>query len=117
MDNAVKQIIDALQPLATKLGEAGEAIYRSYYKQTVITGVEMIIGAVFGIIIVIFLRRAIIKAPWKRDDKVIAYWLATLASIVICTILVFGLMLQGINQVANPTYYTIQLIKSSVTGK
>src|SRR5437764_8049962 len=45
MNNVVTQIIGVLKVVAEKLGQGAEALYRAYYEQTILVGVEKIVTA------------------------------------------------------------------------
>src|SRR5690349_12246089 len=52
MNSAISQIINALKAVAEKLGQGAEVLYRAYYEQTVLVGVEKIVTALIVFILV-----------------------------------------------------------------
>ena len=73
-----KQVIDALKPLADKIGQGGEAVYRMAVKDVMITG--QIQGCFSGLLAIIFVG-AVIGAFFEKKET---------GDFAICGIICFG---------------------------
>lgn len=136
-DGIVKQVQDALAPIADKLQQGAEFMYRVFYKQTIIEAIVEILACLFVIALVLIIARVVRnkltpdmfdptmysweeknggrKAKQEKHAK-IAKLMVTLASIVISGLVSIGIF-DGIMKLGNPHYYTITRIIDSVKSK
>lgn len=122
MSDSVTQIINALTPFAKKLGQGGEQLYRAYYRQTIINGVESVVisllilaGLLMG---ALYLRRSMRPTKFGDLDEDLQFWLI-MGLILISffgVLTVFIGLVPGVNDLLNPNYQTIQNIIGQVRG-
>lgn len=115
MEGTIKALVEALQPLADKLGEGAAHLYELAVRQAFIDGIVYgtiwLLGAVaLAVSTILFFRS-------KNDD------VAEAAGIFIvfggAIFLIFGTWagVTAINALANPEYYAIQQLLESVRGE
>ena len=111
--NNVTQIINALKPIAQKLGEGGQQLYKAYYRQTIINGIESIVLSLLILIgLGVLVRYTYKQKPKKFDtpdeDVMLLITVLSLVGIAIAVAVVFVGLIPGINDLVNPNYQTIQ---------
>lgn len=122
---STKQIIDAITPLADKLGQGAAHLYAIYVRQMVAEGVA---GLAFSLILVALLGAAwftywrMIKSKALLDPDYPDYWgyilvgiFAGLASLVVIGV-ILGMSYDAILKLANPEYAAIDRIITTVRG-
>jgi len=122
----IKAIQQSLEPIAQKIGEGAKFVYEVYYRQTLVEGYLQIIIPVLICIGLIFLTKSWRKFALKkalhcdgyiRDNWIGARWIAPTVVWVIFSVVSLISITEGAMKAANPHYYTIDRIMTSVTGK
>lgn len=127
--STIQQIVQAVTPLAHKIGQGGEQLFRIYTKQQFIIGITDLIWAVFVIVgAVVFMKLALAcyrqamvitkarKAAYYNNEE-IKFQFGTIflgISAAVCVIISPFLVTSGIQHLLNPQYYTIQEIICTV---
>jgi predicted exporter len=114
--DTIKQITDALSPVAQKLGEGAGALFQIYVRQEIIQGIEELGGAAL-LLIVALIFTAITFKTWKwacKRDLEIFTGMATGTAIVVALIVAPFLVFDGLPHLINPQYYAIQDISCTV---
>lgn len=127
--NNVDKIIEAIKPLAEKIGQGGEFLYRVYYRQTIIEGILQIVFSLLAVIATAIIYRYWARYAMKQHKERKAassyydgewYGLGVfgmgIVSLVIAG-LAFAVTIGGVLKVANPNFYTIDRIIRSVQAK
>lgn len=123
MENSAKLVIDAIRPLAEKIGEGAAHLYEVYTKQVVVEGITTLIIAGFCLLAIpvgIWFWRLGYKQYVSRKDKREAtgegfVWIGVLLTAAAT----FGLItstVTGIQQLVNPEYTAIQRIICQAKG-
>ena len=115
----VDKIINALQPIADKLGEGARYLWYVYYRQSIIEGiVSILVSAVLLVVTVVaaivatrYLRKALAYAPtdWLDETRVPWFVIGGIAAAVAVFALSAGLtnFFGGLQHVLNPGYYAL----------
>ena len=123
--SSVKQIQEALEPLAQKLGQGAEFVYQAYYKQTLINGVQDIALGVLGFATLILLTRKTYKivkkfnqkeADYDNENRWMAWGIATAVLWFILGLWSLGGLINGPQKLINPHYFTVNMILEDVRG-
>lgn len=130
MEGAVDKVIEALKPVAEKLGEGAEFLYGVYFRQTLVEGILQIIIPLILIVAVwigykYWYRFCKTNDKRNRDSKTWAYggeWLGmgivgVGLALAFATAIGIGVIVQGALKVGNPHFYTIQRIIDNVKAK
>lgn len=137
MEGNVDKVINALKPLAEKIGEGGKFLYGVFYRQTVVEGILQMVLTFIGMIVMtilayklgkLFLSKQAERAKrietikkrqgysWEENN-----WTGALIALACSVVFAFSLLVpffvQGALKVGNPHYYTIQRIIDSVQEK
>jgi len=121
--STVQQTIDALQPLAQKLGQGAEQLFRIYTKQAIINGVtEIVLGTfalvAFGLGFKLAYKKA--KAHDKKDRYENYVTPTLILGSIMGAIVVFAAVwaiADGINELLNPQYVALHNIITDVSGQ
>lgn len=116
-----KDVIKALKPIAEKIGQGAEEIYKMAVLDVFIDGVFCLILVVFGALLLIwaYKRRSRwteeMKKEWiSRNDSVFVFQVVL---IVAGTGLFFGPMYYGLHCLLNPQYIALKDLLHSVCGR
>lgn len=130
--STVDRIIEALQPIADKLGEGARYLWAVYYKQTVISGVMSLGGAVLAVLLggvfslvaykqlsrVIRERRAEDSGRYYSSEQTARTIIGCVAAflVLVCFIITVTLVADNLSKVLNPGYHTIHQVLRDVRG-
>ena len=123
-EQTVDRIIEALVPVAEKLGQGAEFIYAVTYRQvwvTVVTYVALTpVFIVLALVAFRFARRYYQKAQAPRerysyDDPAFTAFMFGLLFVALGGV-ALGCLLSAVRMSINPHYYAIDKILSTVTG-
>lgn len=123
---SIKQINEALAPVAEKLGQGAEFVYQAYLKQTIINGIQDIILGVLGLAVLITLTIKTFLWVKRTTAKMDKYdepgmWWAWYSVISVFVWLILGLwsvsgVINGPQKLINPHYFTVNMILEDVRG-
>lgn len=112
-----KELIDALKPLADKLGQGAEHIYALAVKDVWISGIEAFIWA--GVVVLLNLIYFLLigkKVDWDDTDSYAPFIVFGIV-LVLVSCLIFGSLLDaGLHDTFNPEYVALKDLLKTVTG-
>lgn len=133
MDN-VEKVIEALKPLADKIGQGAKFLYGVFYRQTLVEGILQLVLCFIAMIVVAVITLKVAKYMIAERQKRAEYikkhdrygweengWTGALCGLLGGTLVVYSILIpvfaQGALKVGNPQYYTIQRIITSAQNK
>lgn len=120
MGDQVKQIVQALTPLAQKLGQGAEHVYAVYVKQSIVTGVSDVIFGIFWLAVGALVIKGATKlfkfAGQEDEEYYIPFFFLLLAVGILIVGQGFGLFTNAAGHFINPEYDALQNILCSVKG-
>lgn len=112
---AIQELQKALVPVAEKLGQGGEWVYKVYYKQQIVYGVQGIMGFILALVLLLITYIAIRKAIKNETSDT---WGTVAVVLILITIpaLVIGTteLFQSVGRILNPDYYVLQDLLSII---
>lgn len=117
MDNNVDKIIEAIKPLADKLGQGAEALFGIYTRQMVAEGVASIVMGLIGLIILIVGGWFVIKFLKDEEQDGEAQGTVFIVSIFASLLLILfsvSSLHDGILKTINPQFYAIERVVCQV---
>lgn len=119
MEDATRQVIEAVKPIAAKIGEGAAHLYEIYVRQMVAEAWATLIGialATVFLLAIIIVFNNFRRARDYNDDARIGFALVQCAAtaILFCT-LVFGVP-ANVMKLSNPEYYAIERIICQAKG-
>jgi len=108
---AIGELQKALVPVVTKLGQGGEWVYRTYYKQQIVIGVQNLVGALIGFVVLIIAWRVF---PTVKKESKGDLWFLWGIFILIGVVVFIGFGIEAIGRLINPDYYLLQDLLSII---
>lgn len=131
MEESVKIVVEALKPVAEKIGQGAQALFEIYTKQMVAEGVANLIAA--GIALVLLIACAIVGTKlFKHGQKLsqesgarydagdgFKFVGAFIPSIIgfVCLVVLFAAPIEATLKLMNPQYYAIERLVKQATDK
>lgn len=106
---AIQELQKALVPVAEKLGQGGEWVYKVYYKQQIVYGIQGIMGFILALILLL-LTYIVIKKSIKNETSDTWVTLAVLLMLITIPALFIGTaeLFKSVGRIINPDYYVLQ---------
>lgn len=106
--DTVKAIQDALTPLAQKLNESAEFVFKAYVLHAYAFGVALAIGGIVATLVAIAL---VVVSARQKDSEI---WIMTFIPVIVTAVVGLGLLGSGIMHLIAPQYYAIHDILCTV---
>lgn len=114
---AIVELQNALTPVVQKLGQGGEWVYKVYYKQQIVYGIQSILGVLLVILGWFLIGKMLKKAEWDFGTPDNFYAVATIVGSIFLTMATFYVSVSlfgGVGRLINPDYYILQELLSII---